>query len=280
MSLLSLAGRAASGQGGSVEAFSSKLLDRTVRVAIHTPDPAALARWQAAHPGAQARLVLFLNGFYDQPEDLLKQGLYGDLDRREQRGELAPSLWIAPEHFKSWYADRKDGRFPCERFLMEELIPAMEKAHPGYGGSKEARSVAGLSMGGFGALNLAARTGAFSRCVALSPALVEAPFQGAGFWVRGSLKKAFPLEPEAFAPWNPWRHLGGAVELVLGCGQEDRYGLAGVTAAFADRCRKAGHPPVAELYLPGGHDWGFWTPAFERLAPWMAGEPLPSTLEP
>ena len=280
MSLFSLAGRAASSQGGSIEAFPSRLLDRKVEVAVHAPDAAALAKWQAAHPGFKPRLVLFLNGAYDGPEDLIKQGIFADLDRREASGELAPALWIAPEHFMSWYADRKDGAFPYERFLMEELIPATELAHPGYGGVKEARTIAGLSMGAFGALNLASRTGAFSRCVALSPALVKAPFKDAGFWIRHSLKKAFPLEPEAFAPWNPWKHLGGATDLVLGCGTEDPYGIAPATRGFAERRAEAGHPAAALLLWPGGHDWKFWAPTFERLAPWMAGDALPSKLDP
>ena len=279
-SLFSLAAMAAPGQGGSLETFQSKLLNRKVELAVHAPDAEVLARWRAAHPGFKPRLVLFLNGAYDTPEDLLKQGLYGDLSRQEASGEAPPALWVAPEHFMSWYADRKDGKFPYERFLIEELIPAMERAHPGYGGSKEAHTVAGLSMGGFGALNLAARTGAFSRCAALSPALVEAPFKAAGFWIRGSLKKAFPTDPAAFAPWNPWKHLGGDVALALGCGTEDPYGIAPATRGFAKKRAEAGHPVAALLLWPGGHDWGFWTPAFERLAPWLAGGAAPSKLEP
>ena len=281
-SLLSLAATAAFGQGGrgsdAVEAFPSRLLDRTVKVAVHVPDPAAVARWQASHPGWMPRLVLFLPGAYDGPKDLLKQGIYADLRAREDAGTLAPSLWLAPEHFKSWYADRKDGSFPYERFLREELLPAEERAHPGFGGARAARTVAGLSMGGFGALNLAARTETFGRCVALSPALVDVPFQGVGFWIRWSLERTFPEDAAGFAPWNPWKHLAGDTALVLGCGTEDKYHLAPATEAFARRCREAGRPPEALILAPGGHDWGFWTPTFERLAPWMAGEPLPADL--
>ena len=280
MSLLSLAGRAAPGQGGTIEAFPSKLLNRKVQIAVHVPLEAALGKWKAAHPDWKPRLVLFLNGAYDGPKDLLKQGIYADLAAREDAGALPPSLWVAPDHLMSWYADRKDGTFPYERFLMEELIPALERAHPGYGGSKEARTVAGLSMGAFGGLNLAARTRAFARCAALSPALVVPPFKNAGFWIRGSLKKAFPMDEEAFAPWNPWRNLGGDAELILGCGSEDHYGLARVTTALAQECAKAGHPPVATLFAAGDHDWAFWTPAFERLAPWLAGGAPPTTLSP
>lgn len=280
VSLFSLAARAASSQGGSLEKFQSRLLGRKVEIAVHAPSVPSLARWTATHPGWKPRLVLFLPGGYDGPEDLLKRGIYADLAAREEAGTLAPSLWVAPEHFRSWYADRKNGRFPFERFLMEELLPSLERAYPSYGGSKEARTVAGLSMGGFGALNLAARTNAFSRCVALSPALVQPPFQTAGFWIRHSLTRTFPMDTEAFSPWNPWRHLGGNADLVLGCGTEDKYHLDEVTRAFAAKCRAGGHPPVAVLFAPGNHDWNFWKPAFENLAPWIAGEAVPPTLEP
>lgn len=251
-----------------------------MRIAVHVPSDAALTRWKAAHPDWKPRLVLFLPGAYDGPEDLLKRGVYADLAAREDAGELAPSLWVAPDNLMSWYSDRKDGSFPYERFLMEELVPALEQTHPAYGGSKEARTVAGLSMGAFGALNLSARTKAFGRCVALSPALVRPPFKSAGFWIRPTLKRTFPLDLEAFAPWDPWRHLGGDAELVLGCGTEDKYGLEKVTTAFAEKCRAAGHAPVAVLLAPGNHDWAFWAPAFEKLAPWIAGDALPPTLKP
>ena len=278
-SLLSLAATAAFSQGGTIETFPSKLLRREVKVAVHAPDPADLTRWRAARPDRAPCLVLFLNGANDRPQDLIDQGICADLAAREHAGELPPSLWIAPENFLSWYADRRDGTFPFERFLVEELIPAMERAHPGCGGSREARTVAGFSMGGFGALNVAQRTGVFSRCVALSPAMMEAPFQGTSPRLRHDLLQAFPMEPDAFAPWDPWRHLGGDIDLVLGCGTEDRRLLA-VTKGLARKRAAAGHPSAAVLLWPGGHNWGFWTPAFERLAPWMAGGPLPTKLEP
>lgn len=280
VSLLSLAAKAASGQGASLQKFHSTLLNRTVKIAVHVPTDAALAAWMAVHPDWKPRLVLFLPGAYDGPEDLLKRGIYADLTAREAAGELAPSLWVAPEPLTSWYADRRDGHFPYERFLMEELLPALERSHPTYGGSRKARTVAGLSMGGFGALNLAARTKAFDRCVALSPALVQPPFRSAGFWIRPSLRRTFPMDPQAFAPWDPWRHLGGDAALVLGCGTDDKYHLEQVTKAFAEKCREGGHPPVAVVLAPGNHDWRFWAPMFEMLAPWIAGDALPPTLKP
>lgn len=257
-----------------LEMFSSQQLKRKVPIALHVPSEEALGRWRASHPGLRPRLVLLLPGAYDGPADLDRYGIYEHLAKEEEAGRIAPALWVAVTHYRSWYADRKDGRFPFETFLVKELLPDLEARFPAYGGSRTARSVAGLSMGGFGALNLCARTDLFSRCVALSPALVEAPFRNVGWLLRWSLRRAFPLEPEAFAPWNPWRHLGGEAELFLGCGTEDKYGLVPATRDFAALCARRNRTVHLEL-RPGGHDWDYWAPEFKRLAAWLNGGALP-----
>ncbi|HJW08080.1 MAG TPA: alpha/beta hydrolase-fold protein [Holophagaceae bacterium] len=272
--LLSFAAFGADGKGGTMERFPSRLLRRDVPISVHIPDPAALQAWSSAQPGRRARIVLFLPGAWDGPADLLRTGLYADLAKREAEGRIAPAVWVAVTHYKSWYVDRKDGTFPYERFLMEELLPELERRHPEYGGSAAARSVAGLSMGGFGALNLAARTHAFSRCAALSPALIQPPFRNINWFVRWTIKRVLPTDPESFAPWNPWRHLGGEAELVIGSGTEDEHGLARAVRAFAEVCGERNRQLTVDLG-PGKHDWNYWTPEFERLAPWINGGALP-----
>lgn len=272
--LLSFACLAADRKGGVLGRFESRLLRRSVPLALHVPEPAALSAWRARHGDGPLGLVLCLPGAFDGPEDFLERGVFEDLARREAEGSLRPSLWVAVAHFRAWYADRLDGRFPYERFLVEELIPALEREHPGFGGARARRSVAGLSMGGFGSLNLAGRTSLFSRCAAFSPALVEPPFARTGFLLRRSLRRAVGDDPAAFAPWNPQVHLGGETELYLGCGRQDKYGLAGPTGAFAERARKPGRTVHLSL-REGGHDWRYWTPEFSRLAAWLAGGGVP-----
>ena len=255
---------------GRLEGFPSNYLKRKVPISIHVPSEAVVAKWKAGNPGGKLHLVLFLPGAYDGPKDLIRYGIYAHVADEEAAGHIPPALWVAVTHFKAWYADRKDGLFPYEKFLTEELIPGLEKRFPEFGGAPEFRSVAGLSMGGFGALNLCGRTQLFSRCAALSPALVEAPFLHSGWFLRSSLKRTFPLEAEAFAPWNPWKHLAGKAELYLGCGSEDKYGLAPVVQDFGALCIKRGRAATLDL-RPGNHDWDYWGPEFKRLAPWLHG---------
>jgi len=266
--LIALVAAVCPGRAAALERIPSARLKREIPVALHVPTPAVVARWASTHPGQAMQLVLFLPGAWDGPEDFLREGLAAFLADQEAKGELPPSLWVAVTHFQSWYADRIDGSFPYERFLMDELLPLLEARHPGFGGTPQARSIAGLSMGGFGALNLAARTGAFSRCLALSPAFVEAPFSSYQWFIRRSLRRTFPLDPVRFAPWNPWTHLGGDTELVIGAGTEDRYHLAGACRDFARLCADRGRPVQVDL-RPGGHDWAYWTPAFKDWMPWL-----------
>jgi Putative esterase len=273
--LFSMAVLGAQGKGALLEEFDSALLKRKVPISLHVPDEAVIANWRQTHPEQKMRLVLFLPGAYDHPKDLMTWGIYEDLAKREASGELAPALWIAATHFRSWYADRKDGSFPYERFLMEELLPQIEKRFHHYGTYPDRRTVAGFSMGGFGALNLAGRTKAFGRCLALSPALIEPPFAQVPFYVRWSLKKIFPDDKEAFAPFDPWKHLGGDSELIVGCGLQDKYKLEGVTRQFAGLCEKRGRPVFMTL-RDGNHDWKYWSAEFKRLAPWVNGGAAPA----
>ena len=100
VALFSLAGKAASGQGGTLEKVHSRLLDRTVEVALHVPSETSLAKWKATHPGWHPRLVLFLTGAYDGPDDLIKRGVFQHLAAQEEAGLLPPSLWASPEHYQ------------------------------------------------------------------------------------------------------------------------------------------------------------------------------------
>ncbi len=265
---------AAGNSESSLEDFPSHYLKRKVPISLHVPTREVLSVWKAANPNVHGRLILFLPGAFDGPKDLIRYGIYTHVAQLEAEHQIPPALWVSVTHYKSWYADRKDGSFPFEKFLLEELLPEMEKRFPEFGGSAGFRTVAGLSMGGFGALNLCGRTSLFTRCVALSPALVEPPFKHVGWWLQRSLKHTFPREAEAFIPWNPFKHLGGTAELYLGCGTEDKYGLAPTTQSFSELARKNGRVVILDL-RPGGHDWDYWAPEFKRLAPWLHGGVLP-----
>lgn len=248
-----------------LERFPSKLLSRQVPIAVHQPERSAVEAWKLAHPGGRLRLVLFLPGYFDGPEDLIRRGIFEELRQREAKGTVAPALWVAVTHYHAWYMDALDGSFPYRRFLLEELLPELERRFPEFGGRAEARTVAGLSMGGLAALNFAAGTQLFGRCAAISPALLEPPFKKVGFYLRPGIRKAFPSDKAGFTPWNPWKHRGGEAELLLGSGLQDKYGLGKATEELAEACRRPGRAVRLRL-RKGGHDWAYFAPAFLEFA--------------
>jgi endo-1,4-beta-xylanase len=72
---------------------------------------------------------------------------------------------------RAFYSDSADGRILSETTIIKELIPHVEKTYRAIG-SREGRAIQGMSMGGFGALKLAAKyPEMFSSVVAFAPSL-------------------------------------------------------------------------------------------------------------
>jgi len=95
------------------------------------------------------------------------------LDDATASGELSPMIVVMPDGGRTWYIDSADGSVPWESMFLQELMPQVEGAYrvrPG----KQYRGIAGLSMGGFGALTLSMRhPDLFAAAAALSAAIVK-----------------------------------------------------------------------------------------------------------
>jgi putative tributyrin esterase len=190
---------------------------------------------------------------------------------------------VTPEGNNGWYTD--SASVPNERYesyLFEELIPDVQKRYrtleEGYG-----RAVAGLSMGGYGAMKLALKhPDEFAFAASMSGALNAARFtdQDGGGWelVPQSIRRAFGPEGSStraandvfallrsLAPGRPLPYL------YLDCGTED--GLIesnrGFTALLLEK--KIPH----EFHeVPGVHNWEFWDKRI-RVILALADEKLP-----
>ena len=58
---------------------------------------------------------------------------------------------VTPDGFTSFYINTADGKLNYEDFFIKELIPHIEKTYK-VKAEKRFRGIAGLSMGGYGAL--------------------------------------------------------------------------------------------------------------------------------
>jgi S-formylglutathione hydrolase FrmB len=178
---------------------------------------------------------------------------------------------------EGWYTNWPGGRQPrWEDFHIRQLIPWIE-AHEPVIAARSERAIAGLSMGGFGALSYAARhPDLFAAAASFSGAL--------DLGVNGSHELGWIVSAEPWGPWSgpqvDWRGhnpadlagnlRGVALWLAAGTGAAGGpFGGGGPddsvepvihaeTASFAARAAALGIARQLDDYGAGGHEWAYW----------------------
>jgi enterochelin esterase-like enzyme len=228
-------------RGATVERVTvhSALLDRDLHATLVTP---------AGADGERRPLLVFLHGRVDGDdgdESNLSDELFAALERL---GDRAPAIAFLNGGSASYWHDRADG--PWGRYVLEEAIPDAVRR---LGADGRRVAIGGISMGGFGAYDLARQApGRFCAVGGHSAALWEragdtAPgaFDGAEDFSRHDLI-AF-----ARADAAAWR----GMPLWLDGGDEDPF-RPGV-AAFAAALRTDGADLRVHTWK-GGHLTGYW----------------------
>ena len=199
-------------------------------------------------------LIVFMPGAQEVPQDIVREGFVAQVRARGIDADVV----VADAHLGYF----RGGVF--EQRLHEEVIrPARERG---------SRSVwlAGISLGGFGALRYArAHSGEVDGVIALAPYLAPR-LDLQAVWQAGGLAHWRPD-----GPLKPWEHeralllwLQGYADpaqrrppLFIGHGDDDRLKPFGPLMAGL-------LPPGRLLAAPGGHDWppwkAMWADALDR----------------
>lgn len=228
-------------------------------------------------------VVYFLHDFFGGDEVLWRRGVAQRLAAAMAAGTLPPFLLVAPEGGQGFWADSHDGRRRYEEWLANGLprqVGARWPVRPGPAG----RGLAGISMGGFGALRVALRhprqVGAAAALSGLVPPLdYDVVTGGAGRHplLRLALRRTFGGDGRAPAVRRNdlYRLLPGLYgippaqrpRLLVRAGTEDRYILDEAAYLFATVARDNG--VAVELVLePGSHDWRYWRRTAEEVVAW------------
>src|SRR5580704_2427418 len=145
----------------------SKILDRAVPYCVLLP-PSYDAEKTRRYP-----VLYLLHGLGDNEQMLVHSGgmnLVEDLWEQHQLGEF---LIVTPAGGTSFYINSHDGKRRYEDFFLQEFVPGVEKRYRTQSG-RGSRGIAGISMGGYGALHIAFRhPQLFAAVAAHSAALVE-----------------------------------------------------------------------------------------------------------
>ncbi|MBM3556026.1 MAG: esterase, partial [Alphaproteobacteria bacterium] len=147
------------------DAFKSDALGAEYKMALYLP---------AAYDGAAGRLpvVYLLHGASGDEDDwVIKGSVQLTFDALIKRGELPPMVAVMPANGTSWWID--GAALKAETAFMRELVPFVEGKYK-VANAKAQRAIGGLSMGGYGSLNLALRhPEKFCAAAVMSPAIYD-----------------------------------------------------------------------------------------------------------
>lgn len=247
--------------------IASKILRRPVAYCVLLP-PSYDTDKARRYP-----VLYFLHGIGENEQALLNSGgwdLIQDLWDQKQLGEF---LIVAPAGGRTFFINSRDGKVRYQDFLLREFLPAIESRYriqPG----RRSRGVAGISMGGYGALHLAlVSPQTFGAVSANSPALIAKlpninPTPGETSILARMLGSAFgvPFDRAFWDRNNPFtivrdgpRPVG--LKMYFDCGTEDSYGFNMGAQAFHDLLVSRHIPHEFHLY-PGAHDWTYFAQHF------------------
>ena len=210
------------------------------------------------------------------PTLFLLHGLYGDYKNWSTLTSLAKyarnlNVIIAmPDAGNSWYVDSAtNSADKYEAYIVEDFIREIDaryRTKP----ERSARAIAGLSMGGYGAVKFALKyPDQFSFVGGISAALDAAgDLDETHSEFREGLRKAFGEAGNPARQQNDVFPLLAAADMkalpyfYLDCGADDMF--LGVNHRLAARLQQM-KIPYEFHEMPGGHEWNYWDGAIQRF---------------
>jgi putative tributyrin esterase len=226
-----------------------------------------------AEPLRRYPVLYFLHDGQGDEAVLFRQGLADALDAAMRDGRLPEMLVVCPRGTGTWWVDAYDGSRRMASFLSDDLVPFVDRTYRTRA-ERGSRLVAGISMGGYGALRWAlARPDLFVAAGGLSPAIqaLSVPSVAAmPFFIRPSLEAAFGADPvlNDLRKDDLYQMLlddpslaGRAPYLIVRCGTEDKYRLSEIVGFFDRFASAVGLAHEIRLET-GVHDWPYWRRVF------------------
>lgn len=177
----------------------------------------------------------------------------------EAEGEDAPVVVFPDGGESSYWHDRETGAWGS--YVLDEVIP---QAAEEFGADPERVAIGGISMGGFGALNLALKNpDRFCAVGGHSPAL----FLSGGESAPGAFDDAEDFAAnDVLAAANDPEAL--PMPVFLDAGKRDPF-VPGVSR-LSESLQQAGTGAVVELDWPGGHDEEYWNSHWDEYLDFYA----------
>ena len=262
MGLLLLCPTAISGELKQ-QTFHSQILNREYRYLVYLPDD--YGRLERQFP-----VLYLLHGAGGDEQEWWQEGSVRDtIDGLVRRGEIQPMVVVMPGQSQTWWIDGAGVK--GESALMNELIPHAESSFRVQQNPIQ-RLIAGISAGGYGALNLVLKhPKMFSAAALLSPAIYDPlPPEHSAAQTQPPFQTAGRFDPLKWKAQHYTRFLesykqsASVVPLFIETGDHDHLGIALQSAMLFEKLRLYQPDAIALKVNDGGHDWGFWRRSFSR----------------
>ncbi len=226
--------------------------------AVHSRRHVTVVVPSGPQPSTARPLLVFLHGRGGDDRSSDDDAFFAALHRL---GATAPVVAFPDGGGSSYWHDRATGAWA--RYVTREVIPAVAKR---FHADPRRAAIGGISMGGFGALDIAAHApGRFCAVGAHSPAIWQTggesaagAFDDATDFARHDLVKQARMDPGAF----------NAQPMRIDAGTRDPF-LPG-DRAFVAALRARG-VKVALHTAPGGHDNAYWSAHWRDYLGFYAG---------
>jgi S-formylglutathione hydrolase FrmB len=234
--------------------FDSAALQRKWSYAVYLPDGYEISNLK--YP------VLYL--LHGHNQDLYAWVNFGHIqptaDALIAHGEMPPAIIVMPDAGVSWYVDRKE---KMETAVIQDLVGDVQHTFRVIE-ARNGRVIAGLSMGGYGALRFVLKyPEMFAAAGLLSPAIYdpEVP-QGSGAR-RAGVFGAAEFDPQVWKElnyptlWDAFLAKKIAVPMYINSGDDDDFFIEAEATRLYSLLRKNSQP--AELRIvDGAHRWPVW----------------------
>ena len=209
-------------------------------------------------------MLYFLHGEPGSARDPFANGLARTLNQLLRQG-YPPFVFASVDgngerHQDTEWANSRDGSDLVTDRMTDAAIPAVEGTH-----MRDAthRAIAGFSMGGYGAMNIAMRNpGVFGQVVSI-----------AGYFVVNDLSGMFGGSAPVIARNTPSAHPGqarGMRVLLDEDASESDLLIRGQAARMGGLLRSSGVPVTVQVQ-PGTHDWAYAMSALRQAFAFLAG---------
>jgi S-formylglutathione hydrolase FrmB len=237
--------------------LESKLVGKTFEYSVVLPPNYALITSRNKH----YPVLYLLHGWNGNPQGWLTQTKLTEYAARYRL------IIVLPEGDNGWYTDSATvATDKYETYILQELIPDVERRFRVIG-DRSGRAIAGLSMGGYGALKFGLKRPDLFAFVASMSGALDAPARTDDASIMrtfGDADNPTRADNDLFKLVGslPGEKVAALPDFYLNCGTEDPWLEVNRRLANIFSERKIAHE-YGEF--PGGHDWKYWDKQLQEI---------------